>query len=309
MTNILLVTAPIYMVIGIGFMATRYGTVSKADGQALGRFVMNFALPAMVFNALASRNFTEVLHADYLASYALGSLFAFALMYALAKWLGKKDTTLSSMMALGASSSNSGYIGYPIVLQLLGPVAGVGLALTLLVENLIIIPLGLSMAESGQAEHASFAQLVLESLKRLAKMPLMWGILLGFAYSMLGLHLPEILGKTVNLFAAACAGIALFVNGSSLVGLQVSGLAKKVSLIALIKLTIHPLAVGFFFWLFGPVDTYLMTTGVVLAAMPMLGIYPIFGGRFKLDGLCAAALLVTTLLSFITINAVLWWFG
>ena len=309
MANILLVTAPIYLVIGVGFLATRNGVVSKTDGQALGRFVMNFALPAMLFNALASRDFKEVLHADYFASYALGSLFAFVFMFGLAKWGAQKSTSLSAMMALGSSSSNSGYIGYPIVLQLLGPVAGVGLALTLLVENLIVIPLGLSIAESGQAEHASFARLMLESLKRLAKMQLMWGIMLGVAYSMLELQLPEVLGKTVNLFAAACAGVALFVNGCSLVGLQVSGLAKQVSVIALTKLTLHPLGVAFFFWLFGPVDRYLVTTGIVLAAMPMMGIYPILGARFKLDGVCAAALLVTTLLSFVTINAVLWWFS
>jgi malonate transporter len=309
MMDILLVTAPIYMVIGIGFAATRYGVMQKTDGQALGRFVMNFALPAMLFNALASRNFKEVLHVDYLAAYALGSLLAFATVFAWARWGAGKSTTLSSMMALGSSSSNSGYIGYPILLQLLGPVAGVGLALTLLVENLVMIPLGLSMAESGEAEHANMMQLVRESLLRLFKMPMMWGISSGFVYSMLGLHLPDMLGKTVHLFSAACAGIALFVNGGALVGLQVSGLAKQVSGVALAKLVVHPLGVAFFFWLFGPVDQYLFTTGIVLAAVPMLSIYPILGGRFKLEGVCAAALLVTTLVSFITINAVVWWLG
>ena len=306
MIQTLLVTAPIYMIIGIGYAAVRFGMVPKTDGQALGRFVMNFALPAMLFMALASRDFKDVLHADYFASYALGSLLAFGVMFSLAKWLGRKSTAQSAMMALGSSSSNSGYIGYPILLQVLGPLGGAGMALTLLVENLIMIPLGLSLAESDQAEQASMGRLVWDSLNRLAKIPLMWGILLGFVYSLLGLHMPEVLAKTVGMFGAACAGVALFVNGTALVGLQVHGLAKQVSGIALAKLVLHPAGVFFFFGLFGPVDDYLLTTGLILSAMPMMGIYPILGGRFKLEGMCAAALLVTTLMSFVTINSLMW---
>lgn len=307
MIEILLVTAPIYMVIGVGYAAVRFNMVPKADGQALGRFVMNFSLPAMLFTALASRDFNDVLHADYFASYALGSLLAFSVMFFSAKWFGRNSTTQSAMMALGSSSSNSGYIGYPILLQVLGPVGGVGMALTLLVENLIMIPLGLSLAESGQAKQARVGRLVWDSFKRLSKIPLMWGIVCGFVYSMLGFHMPEVLAKTVGLFAAACAGVALFVNGTALVGLQVHGMAKQVSGIAIAKLVMHPAGVVFFFWLFGPVDDYLFTTGMILSAMPMMGIYPILGGRFKLEGMCAAALLVTTLMSFVTINSVIWW--
>jgi len=306
MTSILAVTGPIYLSIGIGFVATRSGFFSKADGQVLGRFVLNFALPAMLFNALASRNFQDVLHPDYLASYALGSLLAFGVMVALARWVLHKDLTTSALMGMGASCSNSGYIGYPILLQLLGPAAGVGLALTLLVENLLMIPLGLSLAESGRAVQATWQRHVVESVKRLSRSPLMGAIVLGFVCSMLGWQMPEPLAKTVNLFASACAGAALFVNGGSLVGLRVQGLVRQVNVIALAKLVVHPLGVATCLWWFGPVDTSLWISGVLLAAMPMMGIYPLFAQRFQLEGLCAAALLVTTLVSFVTISLILW---
>jgi malonate transporter len=191
-------------------------------------------------------------------------------------------------------------------LQLLGPAAGVGLALTLLVENLLMIPLSLSLAESGRAEHTRWQRRVLDIFQRLARSPLMGAIVLGFVFSMLGWQMPEPLGKTINLFASACAGIALFVNGGALVGLRVAGLVRQVNGIALAKLILHPLGVAFFLWCFGPVETSLWISGVLLAAMPMMGIYPLFAQRFELEGFCAAALLVTTLVSFFSISLILW---
>ena len=306
MSNILAITGPIYLSIAVGFAATRSGVLTKADAQVLGRFVLTFALPAMLFNALASRDFQEVIHPVYLTAYALGSLVAFGTMWGVGRWIAGRDMTLRAFMGMGSSCSNTGYIGYPILLQVIGPSAGVGLALCLLVENLLMIPLSLSLAESGQAGPMRWQRQVIESVKRMARAPLMWAIVLGFFFSMMGWHLPQALARTVDLFAAACAGTALFVNGASLVGLRVQGLVSQVSGIALAKLVLHPLAVAFFLWWLGPIEPRLQVSAILLAAMPMLGIYPLFAQRFGRDGFCAAALLVTTVCSFFTISALLW---
>ena len=305
MTNILSITGPIYLVIAVGYVATRSGAFAKADAQVLGRFVLHYALPAMLFSALASREFSEVIHPTYLLAYAAGSLVAFAVSWLVARLWSPRDATLHALMGMGGSCANSGYIGYPILLQLLGPSAAVGLALTLLVENFLMIPLSLSMADSGQAQDTRWLRNVWESLKRLARAPMMWAIVLGFVFSMAGWHLPSAVDKAVGLFSMACAGTALFVNGASLVGLRVQGLMQQVSGVVVAKLLVHPLAVGFFLWQLGPVEVGLQISGVVLAAMPMLGIYPLFAQRFGREGLCAAALLVTTLVSFFTISGLL----
>lgn len=53
---------------------------------------------------------------------------------------------------MGRSCPNSGFIGFPLVAQLFGPVnAGIGLALAMLVENFLTIPLSLAIADAGQA--------------------------------------------------------------------------------------------------------------------------------------------------------------
>ena len=198
----------------------------------------------------------------------------------------------------------------PVLLMSAEPVpslyAGVGMALTVLIENLVIIPLGLAMADSGESAHASWQHTVLESFKRLLKIPMLWGIVGGFVFSMMGWQLPAFIFKAVNLFAVACAGIALFVNGGSLVGMQVKGQMQAVSWIAASKLVLHPLLVGSMLWWVGPMDATLQISGVLLASMPMMGIFPLLAQRHGHESFCAAALLVTTVASFFTISALLW---
>jgi malonate transporter and related proteins len=309
MLNILTITGPIYLSIALGFAATRRGMFSKVDGQVLGRFVLNFALPAMLFNVLSQRNFAEVLNPSYLIAYGAGSLFSFAVGFGVWRVWRKKPLTESGMVAMGVSCSNSGYVGFPILLQLLGPAAGVGLALTLLIENLLTIPLALAIADSGESAHLSWQHTVLQSLKRMAQLPMMQAIVLGFVFSMLGLHLPEVLSKTVNLFAASTAAIALFVNGGSLVGMRVKGLIQEVRWIAIGKLVVHPFAVGCMLMVVGPIEPSLKISAVLLAGMPMLGIYALLAQRHGQEGFCAAALLVTTIASFFTISLILWAMG
>ncbi|WP_310642797.1 AEC family transporter [Limnohabitans sp.] len=306
MLNILTITGPIYLSIGMGFAATQRGMFSKPDGQVMGRFVLNFGLPAMLFNALANRNFSDVLHPRYLVAYGVGSLLTFACGLLLWRKLRHKGLTESGLVAMGFSSSNSGYVGYPILLQVLGPAAGVALALTLLIENLLVIPLALAIAESGESEHASWQHTVKESLLRMCKLPMMWGIVLGFCFSMFDLELPSVFAKTTNMFAAACAALALFVNGGTLVGMRMEGLLRQVRWIALGKLVLHPLMVGLMLWVVGPMESSLQVSAILLAGMPMLGIYPLLAQRHGLAGFCASALLVTTVASFFTISLILW---
>ena len=74
MLDILATTIPIYITICIGFMATRMGLFVKADMRVFGKFVVNLALPALLFNALAQRKIGDILNVGYLLAYLAGSL-------------------------------------------------------------------------------------------------------------------------------------------------------------------------------------------------------------------------------------------
>lgn len=309
--EILGITGPIYLAIALGYIATRRGLFNKADMPVFGKFTLNIALPALLFNALSQRSVGEILHLHYLAAYALGSLLVIGLGLWWARKVQGHSLSYSSMMAMGMSCPNSGFVGYPIMQLTLGPVAGVALALNMIVENLLLIPLLLAVADSekidGESGQAAWRQALLQALRGLAMNPMIWGIALGFAYSLSGLHLPAPFSRTVNLFAAASGALSLFVIGGSLVGLKAEGLQGPVSQIAFGKLVLHPLAMAaMLLWVFPITDPALRQAALLTGALPMLGVFTILSQRHGHGAISAAALLVSTVASFFTLSGLLW---
>jgi predicted permease len=309
MFDILAITAPIYIAIALGYGLTRWGFFQKTDMRAFGTFVVKVAMPALLFNALSQRKVSDILNAEYVTAYALASLFTLSLSIAWALRVSKVSRSLSSCLAMGMSCPNSGFVGYPVMLLSLGPlasVAGVALALNMMVENLIIIPLLLAWAETGQSK-SRWQGIIWQTLKGMFYNPMIWGIVLGFLFSWFEWQLPSSLGRTVSLFAQASGALSLFVIGGSLVGLPVQGMGPRVAQIAAGKLVLHPLMMLVVMTFLLPIqDPVLRVAALLTCAMPMFGIYPILTQKHGHDGLSAAALLVTTMASFFTLNALLW---
>jgi len=304
--DILGITVPIYLVIALGYVCTRLGLFAKADMQVFGRFTLQLALPALLFNALSQRSVAEILNLNYLLAYALGAL----LMMGLGLWWARKvlrqSLSYSSMMAMGMSCPNSGFVGYPIILLSFGPVAGVALALNMVVENFLLIPLLLAIADS-QGRPGQWKTVLVQTAKNVLKNPMIWGVVLGLLFSLSGLRMPSPMGRTIDLFAQSSAVLSLFVIGGSLVGLQARGLQATVLPIALGKLVLSPLIMwAVLVWCLPIEDPALRAAALLTGAMPMLGIYTILNQRHGHGEASAAALLVTTVLSFFTLSALLW---
>ncbi len=309
MFDILAITAPIYIVIALGYGLTRWGFFQKADMRAFGTFVVKVAMPALLFNALSQRKVADILNGDYVGAYALASLLTIGISIFWAVRISKSSRSLSSCLAMGMSCPNSGFVGYPVMLLSLGPlasVAGVALALNMMVENLLLIPLLLAWAETGQGQNR-WQTILVQTLKGMCYNPMIWGIVLGFAFSWFEWQLTPSLSRTVNLFAQASGALSLFVIGGSLVGLSVQGMGTRVAQIAAGKLLLHPLMMLVVLLYIVPIhDPVLWTAALLTCAMPMFGIYPILTQKHGHDGLSAAALLMTTMASFVTLNLLLW---
>lgn len=305
MPDVLSVTLPIFILIGLGFGATRFGATSAADIQALGSFVIRFALPALIFNSLAQRPFAEIANAPYLAACTVGSVAVFAAMFALARALEPGDRARNAIQALGSSCSNSGFVGYPVALLFVGPRATVAVALTMVVENVIVMPLALALAESGcRTDRNSPGPRRL--FGRLARNPLIIAIALGAITSFAGVALPVPLARAVNMLAMASGAVALFVVGGMLVGLQVGGVTNDAARIVVGKLFLLPAAVFVAQLALAPaLDPDLRKSMLIFASAPTLSIFPLLGRQYGQERVCAATVVLGTGLSFLTMSALL----
>ena len=91
---------------------------------------------------------------------------AAAVGFALSRWWRRENLQGAAMTGLGMSASNSGFIGYPVVVMVVGPLAALPMALCMLVESLLMVPLALTLAEAGRQNGGSVRQVAVEIVRR-----------------------------------------------------------------------------------------------------------------------------------------------
>ncbi len=292
--SVLQIVAPVFAIIAAGFAALRLGYLEASALAGLSAFVLRVALPALVFHALAGAPVGETMDARYLAGYCAGSLAMFALGYLWARRDGH-DAAIGAMQGLGMSVSNSGSVGYPIAALVIGVGAAPVLAQTMIVENLILLPIGLTIAEMAGARGGSLTAVLTGIGRTLIRNPLLIAIAAGIAVAASGLTLPFVAARPVALLGTAAVPLALFVVGGRLALLgEAGGAPREVARIVAGKLIGHPLAVGAALMLMPGLDPVLLAGGLIFAAAPMMSIYPIFGARFGMAELSARSLLAAT---------------
>ena len=310
MLNILSITGPIYLLILIGYLATRSGFFARSDMQVIGRYVINLAIPALLFKVSSERALGEIFNPTYLLAYLAGSLVMVGGGYWWSRRIKRYSATVATFNALGMSCSNSGFIGLPILLLFLEPVAGICFALNILVENLVILPLILALAEHSRGGDLPWYRLFFRTMARLAVNPLIIALCAGVAISVSPIELPVVITRTVDLLALSCAALSLFFIGGTLVGVHYKGNVSRISAIVVGKLIFHPLAV-FLSILLVPIlglptlDGPMAAGAIICAAVPMLSIYSILALKYGEEEICSAATLITILISFFTLNLLL----
>lgn len=303
MSAILAITGPIFALIALGYVLRRTGSFTAADLRTLGRYVVTLALPALIFRAVTGSDLAALFDASYLAAYLVGSLATFALFWAAAVG-GGRARAAATFEAMGASCANSGFFGYPILLLALPAVADRVLALNMIVENLVLVPLTLILAEASRGG-AAWGRTV----RGVATNPLMLALAAGLTMAVLGIGVPPVLGQAVDLVARSSAAVSLVVIGGALVDVPAAARSLRVLWVAAGKLLIQPAAVAAAFaalWALGvTLDPVLVSAGVLTAAMPVMGVYPILAAQYGQGPQAAVVMLATTVGGFVTIAGLL----
>ena len=99
-----------------------------AGGRVRSPILTWMALPALLFNALSQRSVAEVLNPAFIAIYAGGALIVMAAGILWARNAGKSISG-AAIAGMGMSCPNSGFIGFPLVAQVVGTAADCGVTL------------------------------------------------------------------------------------------------------------------------------------------------------------------------------------
>ena len=306
MLDIINITAPIYIIIALGYLCVRFRAIDPKHAKGMGSLVMNIALPALIFNAIAATPFQQVILPNYLITYTLGSVMAFMVGIVLTKVIWRQDNVSAALNSAALSYSNSAFIGYAVVAMVVGASqAAAYLSMSVIIESLLLLPMLFVMAEMTSASNKSLTSLLLDIGKNLTRNPLIITIVVSVIFSIFSIPVPQLVDKTIQILTGAAAPVALFVIGMSLYGLELKGDLPKITTVALGKLIVHPLLVLLAIMLIAGGSEQDKFVAMLFASAPVFSTIAIIGQRYGLVERMSAIVIVSTIGSFFSMSAVL----
>ena len=306
MLDIINITAPIFIIIALGYLCVRFKVIDPKHAKGMGSLVMNIALPALMFNAIAGTPFQKVILPHYLFTYALGSVMAFMVGIMLTKVIWRQDNISAALNSAALSFSNSAFIGFAVISMVIGSSkAAAYLSMNVLIESLLILPMLFVMAEMNPSSTKSLASVLLDIGKNFTRNPLIFAIVVSVIFSIFSIPVPQVVAQTTQMLTGAAAPLALFVIGMSLYGLELKGDLPKITTIGLGKLMLHPLLVLLAITLIPGGSIQDKYVAMLFASAPVFSTIAIIGQHYGLVDRMSAIVIVSTVGSFFSMSAVL----
>jgi predicted permease len=317
MQAILAVTVPFFALVLCGYLAARRHVLPESAIPGLNAFVLYFALPCMLFRFGSSTPILELLNPAVLAVYLSSALLMvfFTVAMTLSDRVQLKDAAFG---ALVASFPNTGFMGVPLLVALLGKAAAGPMICTILADIFVTSSLCIALAQAHDAAGHGARTAALRALRGTFSNPLPWSIALGAVFSVSGLALPAPVQSIVYMLADAATPVALFTIGAVLYRAgqhaKVRTPAREFVPVALIKLFVHPLLVlslGLAARSLGaPITGFQITVITLVAALPSASNVSLLAERYGADnGRIARIIMTSTVLAFGSFSAAAWLFG
>lgn len=295
---------PLWSITALGWAAARFGWFEPAAQRALTSFAFHLAIPAVIFTTLAKLPVGE-LPVVPLAAFAAGTAVIFVLAYAASRFVVKGERRERIIAAMASSYVNSGNLGIPVAVYVLHDVSLVVAVVAF--QTVVVTPLIVGSIDVA-SEHR---------WRRIAGLPLRVPVvtasLLGTLITLTGLALPDVVLRPLDILGGAAAPLALFALGMSLHmpnGGRASLRRPELGMVAVAKLVLQPLAAYCAArWLFGLTGTDLIAV-TIFAGLPTAQNTFVYATQYNVpNGLSRDAVLVTSVLSLVTLSAILWVLG
>ncbi|MCR9068096.1 MAG: AEC family transporter [Rhodobacteraceae bacterium] len=305
MVEIFLKTLPFFALIALGYQACRTGFFTAEAAAYLTKFVFYFALSAMLFRFSANLSVAEVFDWWFVAAYLWGCfvVYLIATAVALIRRIGIEQAAVEAQCAV---IGNTGFLGVPMLVVLMGPDAAGPVLMVLALDLIVFSSLIVILITGSRDGRMSLGVLKTVGLG-LVKNPMIVSITLGLAWSGTGWAVPGPVNEFLAILGAAATPGALFAIGASLAGKS----AERVSVagwLTFCKLVLHPAAVAFAALLLFPVPIFDAAVMIAAASLPVAGNVYILAQHYGVaPQRVSASILISTALSIVTVSLIIAW--
>lgn len=265
MGDLLAIVLPVFLVVGAGYLAVWRGLFKDSAVDGLMVFTQKFAIPCLLFTAIATLDLGAELDLWLLIAYYGGATICFAIAVLAARALFNRPWPDCIAIGFATLFANSVLLGLPVTERAFGADA--------LAPNYTIIAfnaaycylVGITAMEIVRAEARGLrlARTVANAMFRNA---LMIGIGLGFVVNLTGLPIPAVAQDALDLMIRAALPAALFGLGGVLYRYKPEGDAGTIAMLCALSLVLHP-AITWSIGSLAGLSTGQMRSAVLTAAM------------------------------------------
>jgi predicted permease len=243
MLDLLAIVVPVFLVIGAGYAAVWRGLFKDSAVDGLMTFTQKFAIPCLLFSAIATLDISAEFNLTLLISFYSGSTLCFFAGLFGARLIFNRPWTDSVAIGFSALFANTVLLGLPISERAYG-VGSLGPNYTIIAFHAAFCYLlGITTMEIVRAQTRGI-RLASTVAKAMFQNSLMIGIGLGFIVNLSGLPIPGVVTEALDLMIRAALPAALFGLGGVLYRYRPEGDAGVIAMICGLSLIVHP-AVAF----------------------------------------------------------------
>jgi malonate transporter len=255
----LLLLLPLLLISLLGYLLAKTNWIRAGWAIDVGQLTAKLLIPVLLFNGAYKNGIPSTISWQVLCAFYLPLISVFLLFLI----LFAKNTN-SAALALGASYSNTVFVGIPVLMQAFGK-ESLQYAFSIIVfHSLIAFTLYYLTAPNS----LNGASKVFASLSNTLRNPIVVSLFFGMAFNLSAIKLPEFLLQSLTMLASAALPCALLSLGASLINFSLQSWRGAVSIV-FTKLILFPMLVlGLAHYGFG-LRSEAMSALVVLAACPV----------------------------------------
>ncbi len=298
---------PVFSLTLAGYLAARFEILGPAATDSINRFVVYLALPALLFQAMATLAVSQLANLHFLLAFGGGMLITFGLSFTLQR-RGGQSLTDAGIEALAAGYANTGFLGIPLCLALFGRESLPPVVIATLLTACFLFAIVIVMIEVDRHGRGDFGHALGKVSLTLLRNPLLVAPVLGMAFAATGLPLPLPVDRFATLLGNAASPCALVAIGLFLAQQGGGHDNRAVLRLVLIKLLLHPAITAVLaYWIF-PMPRLWAEVAVVLSALP-IGTGPFMLAKLydREAALTSRAILISTLCSVVSVSLLIVW--
>ena len=292
-------TVPVFLVMALGYALRRMGILNENFVTVSNSFNFKVTLPVLLFCDMASADIAQNFQPRLVAFCALATTAAFFVIWFLARrFLGDRRAVGAFVQACYRSSV--AVLGVAFITNVYGD-AGAAPQMILGCVPLFNIYAVLVLTVEGESE-ASLGRELIQAARGVVTNPIIIGLAAGVVFSLLPVHMPAILDKTLGLVGSLATPQALICIGAGFEGRKALAKLKPSLTAAFVKvlglpLVILPAAVALGFR-----DQALMAILIMLGSPTTPSSY-VMAQNMGADGvLTSSTVVATTVLSAFTLT-------